>query len=481
MTQDDQFTQFRNALYRTLPWMADAIMDLIDALASNQGCQSVVALSESPEFRREHGSVFRAIAALRPKGGVRKEDLQAWEQRLRRPIAPLLDRPREGDPWVLSVDGTPMARCHAPTLSDRSYVHQAQAVPGQRPVTIGHEYSLAMLLPARERAEPIWALPLAAARVSTSTSAVAVASEQIEALVTDPRLPMAKELTVAVADSHYSQAGFVRSLASQPNLVTLTRLHRSRVLFRAPEAKEPGAPGRPLRYGAKLRPGTTESLSLATEVLETTASIGKEEQTAKIYRWNDLILKGEQDRRTVSQPCDVVLVTVYGQDGRPCYSQDLALVLVGDRRREIASEAAFRYYRRRFDQEHAHRFLRRNLLLDRFQTPETRSEEAWVDLVILAYQTLYAARHLVSSVRRPWEPKVKPATDLSPKSAPSLSPSQVQRGIARVFAEFGTPARPPRPRGKPPGWSLGAPRRRRRILPLVKRGPPDRRKQDKAA
>ena len=196
MTQDDQLTHFRNALYRTLPWMADAIMD----------------------------------------------------------------------------------------LSDRSYVHQAQAVPGQRPVTIGHEYSLAMLLRSRERGEPIWALPLAAARVATSTSAMAVASEQIEALVTDPQLPIAGALTVTVADSHYSQAGFVGPLASQPHLVTLTRLRRSRVLFRAPEAKEPGTPGRPLRYGAKLRPGTTESLSQATEVLETTVSIGKEERTAKIYR-----------------------------------------------------------------------------------------------------------------------------------------------------------------------------------------------------
>jgi len=166
VTPNDQLTQFRNALYRLLPWLADANMDLIDALAANQGCQSVIALSESPQFRRVHGSVFRAIAALRPKGGVRKEDLQAWEQRLRRPVGPLLAVPREGELRVLSVDGTPMARCHAPTLSDRSYVHQAQAVSGQRPVAIGHEYSLAMLLPVRERGEPIRALPLAAARVA---------------------------------------------------------------------------------------------------------------------------------------------------------------------------------------------------------------------------------------------------------------------------------------------------------------------------
>ncbi len=299
--------------------------------------------------------------------------------------------------------------------------------------------------------------------------------------MTDALLPMAGSLTVAVADSHYSQPDFIGPLAKLPNLVTLTRLRRSRVLYRAPEAKTPGTPGRPKRYGAKLRPGTADSLSQATENLALTVCIGKHERTAKIYRWNDLILKGEQHLHTVSHPCDVVLVTICGRDGRPCYSQDLALVLVGDRRREIAAQAAFRIYRRRFDQEHAHRFLRRNLLLDRFQTPETRSEEAWVDLVVLARQMLYAARHLVSSVRRPWEPKVKARADLPPKSDPRLSPSQVQRDIARVFAQFGTPARPAKPRGIPPGWKSGTPRRRRDPQPLVKRGPPGPPRQAKAA
>ncbi len=44
----------------------DACMDLIRALAGNQGIQSVVALCESELFRRGHASVGRVIAALRP-------------------------------------------------------------------------------------------------------------------------------------------------------------------------------------------------------------------------------------------------------------------------------------------------------------------------------------------------------------------------------------------------------------------------------
>ena len=89
-------------------------------------------------------------------------------------------------------------------------------------------------------------------------------------------------------------------------------------------------------------------------------------------------------------------------NARICYRQDLALVLVGDRRREVASEADPRFCRRRFDQEYSHRFLRRKLFVGRFQTLETRGERSLVDRVLLANMMICAARHMVSSVRRTW-------------------------------------------------------------------------------
>ncbi len=161
----------------------------------------------------------------------------------------------------MSVDSTPMARPHAETLSDRGYVQQSQAVPGQMPVTIGHEYSRAMVLPERGPGEPAWALPLAARRVPTSDLAAAVAAEQITALVTDSLLPMAGSLTVVVADSHYSQPDFIDPLAKLPDLVSLTRLSKDRVLFLPPPAVMTGKGSRPRHYGAKLHPGDAASLN----------------------------------------------------------------------------------------------------------------------------------------------------------------------------------------------------------------------------
>jgi hypothetical protein len=457
-------------------------MDLMDALASQQGVGSVVALSESPLFRRGHASVGRAIGALRGKAEPGSDSAQeAWERRLRQPIGPLLQRPAEGEPWVLSVDSTPLARPHAATLEDRGWTHEAQPVPGRPPVTIGHEYSLACVLPERARGEPVWALPVAARRVATVTSAQVVAAEQIQALLTDPQLPMAGQRTVALADSHYSQATFLAPLAAWPDLTTITRLRKNRVLFEQPPAPEPGMPGRRRIYGAKLRPGTIDSLTRTDDIAEVHALFGVTRRRVTLYRWNDLILKGESGGHAARQIADVVVATVFGEDGRPCYRQDMTLAIVGDRRREIGLEQAFTYYRRRFDQEHSHRFLRRNLLMDAYQSPLTEHEEAWMDLVVLAFQTLFAGRALVDSVRRPWEPKPKTIPEADPALAPSLGPSHVQRGIARVFAQFGTPARPSKPRGIPSGWSPNTPRDRRQVLPVVKRGPPSPRKRLKTA
>ncbi|WP_335203517.1 hypothetical protein [Nostoc sp.] len=38
-----------------------------------------------------------------------------------------------------------------------------------------------------------------------------------------------------------------------------------------------------------------------------------------------------------------------------------------------------------------------------------------------------------------------------------------------VFAAIGTPTRPPKPRGKSPGWKLGKKRSRKNRYPIVKK------------
>ena len=104
-----------------------------------------------------------------------------------------------------------------------------------------------------------------------------------------------------------------------------------------------------------------DSFKRADEVLDVRTEIRGQAWRVTLHRWNDLILRGDLDGHVDRHSVDVVRATVYGDDDRPCYRDDMTLVLVGDRHREVGTEQAFAYYRRRFDQEHSHRFIRRDL------------------------------------------------------------------------------------------------------------------------
>ena len=48
-----------------------------------------------------------------------------------------------------------------------------------------------------------------------------------------------------------------------------------------------------------------------------------------------------------------------------------------DTSQEISVEEYFTHYQDRYDIEHFFRFGKNNLLMDQYQTPETKHEEAW--------------------------------------------------------------------------------------------------------
>lgn len=56
------------------------------------------------------------------------------------------------------------------------------------------------------------------------------------------------------------------------------------------------------------------------------------------------------------------------------------------------------------------------------------------------------------------------------RSIPQLTPGRVAQAFAGVLVAIDTPAQPPKPRGKSPGWPQGEPRSRRTRYPVVKKG-----------
>jgi hypothetical protein len=51
-----------------------------------------------------------------------------------------------------------------------------------------------------------------------------------------------------------------------------------------------------------------------------------------------------------------------------------------------------------------------------------------------------------------------------------LTPGRVAQAMGGVLAAMGTPAHPPKPRGKSPGWPTGKQRQPRTRYPVVKKG-----------
>lgn len=124
-----RLVQFRVDVYVTFQRRADAVFELIDALAADTQARSPVELSLSPFSRRQYASIY--------------DGLDAWVYDASALDKVLLDMlpPREAGGFCLwAVDETPRRRQYALTVADRAYVHYPNPVGNNRPITIGHNY-----------------------------------------------------------------------------------------------------------------------------------------------------------------------------------------------------------------------------------------------------------------------------------------------------------------------------------------------------
>jgi len=182
-----------------------------------------------------------------------------------------------------------------------------------------------------------------------------------------------------------------------------------------------------------------------------------------LQRWNDVIMRGSQEDRTHKHPFDLLKATVTDKNGKPVYRRPLWVMIAGVKRRDVSSKEAYTSYGRRYDIEHFFRFGKQRLGLVNFKTCETRHEENWHWMGLLAYNMLYHARQLTQPARYPWEKKVVRVVTAVER------PSQVQRDYSRIIRGIGTPAPIPKTRGKSPGRASGCKSGERPDQPLIRK------------
>jgi hypothetical protein len=460
-----QLEQFRQRVYQSFDKRADATMELIDALSSDTTARSVVELSLSPYFHRHYSSVNDAIDNFFDASSPHHADQERRqkEQEMMRIVANELEPPQRRKFWLFGMDATPVPRRFAKTLSDRGFVYQPNTLRGNKPVTIGHQYSHMAFLPEKTAsASPPWIVPLLVRRITTQETETQVGAQQVTVLMNDETLPFYNDLCVQVEDSRYSTPQFLSQVGRHDNLITIARLRSNRNLYRT--LVEQSGRGHPTWYGECFRLRDSTTWGEPDQVTQTPhISRRGRTYTVHIQAWHNLLMKGKRDYPMHNRPFTLIRIRMLDADGRPVFRHTMWLVVVGEQRPQLSLLEVHQAYIQRYDLEHFFRFGKQRLLMAGYQTPDVEHEQNWSNLIQLAYVQLWLARSLANTMPREWE------RYLQKPRAGVAAPSMVQRDFGRIIQQIGTPAAAPKPRGKSPGRAEGTKMVPRERHPVVKK------------
>ncbi len=117
-------------------------MDLIDTLSATTA-DSIVKLSLSHLFRRKYSSltdvlssVFRTNLKMEPTVEERQNQTIKVTQLL---AEECVSNASGGGRALFAIDCTANPRVYANKVDDRSFIHTPNHIPGQKPITVGHE------------------------------------------------------------------------------------------------------------------------------------------------------------------------------------------------------------------------------------------------------------------------------------------------------------------------------------------------------
>jgi hypothetical protein len=417
----ERLKEFRQAAYELLVMAKDATFELMDAVMTTRNASCLAEFALSPLFKRQWSSVYEAIQDSRPD---RRKLMMLYIKQLEVSV------PAE-EHVLMAIDHTGWGRPEAKTLADKTYQYQSGVVVGQG-------YSTIAWIP---EAEGSWALPLLHERISSDQTPIHKAAAQLQRVCEQTTNPV-----VAVLDREYGNATWVLARAGI-RAECLMRVRRNACFWSAPPPY--GGRGRPRKHGEKMKLNDPTTWQPASETLSIEAHprLG----AVRVSQWTDLHFY-----RAAEHPVNLILVERITpmSNGQPF--PPLWLAWVGERR--LPLETVWFKYLRRFGVDHWYRFAKQRLhwTLPNLRTPE--QSERWSDLMPLMSWQLWLAKDLVIEHRLPWQ-----------SATMNLTPGRVAQSMFSVLVEIGTPAQPPKTRGKSPGWCKGNTRTKPPRYPTIKK------------
>ena len=424
----------------------------------------MVELSLNPLFQRNYNSLYKAIQEFLPKRN--SENYDQINKDLLTTVSQTIPQAESRCFNLFGIDATPAPRPFSHTLKDKTYIYQPNALKGNKPINIGHSYSVVAALPEKNVTEnSSWVVPLSGERIPSGSKAIKVGNQQVEYIFKEGIFPKDK-LSVLVADSGYSQREFIGEQVKQDNLVVITRVRSDRVFYRQfiPDPDSPKKSGHPRWYGDKFDLKDATTWHLEDEVFQSNFITKKgKEFNLTICACQNMLMKGTSNYQMNSHPFTLLQITISDEQENIIW-KPMWLIVIGSRRHELSLIDCYQAYRQRYDLEHLFRFGKQKLLMTSYLTPEVKHEENWFKLTLLAYVNLWAARDLAVVLPREWEQYLKADREIN------ITPSLVQRDFYRIISQIGQITKSPKPRGYSSGRIKGYKKVPRTRYQVIKKG-----------
>jgi hypothetical protein len=433
---------FRGELYRCLTRRADALFGLADAvLCEDRRVTDLARLSLVPEFGRGHGALYDGLNEGRVEIG-----------RLRRAVAGL-PLPAWADGRIrLAADVSAWLRPDAETSPERMFCYVKGRGKNAGQMIPGWPYSfVAALGPGASS----WALLLDAVRIGPHDDETEVAAAQLREVV--QRLAAAghwaggdPDIVIAL-DAGYNATRLAHLLADLPVLLVV-RVRADRVFYGPPPPRRPGSGGRPARHGVPVAcadPATWAGAQV-TAAAES-ARYGPLAVTAW-HRMHQQLTRQSAGWEDHPGPLPVIegtLIRLAAASQAAGYQALEPMWLWAPDPAASPEEVTVTWqaYLRRFDLEHAFRFIKSRLGWNKPLLRDPAAADRWAWLIIACHAQLCLARPLAAQARLPWQPAMRAA---------AMTPGRVRAGFRHARQIAGTPASPAKP-GKPgPGRPKGS-------------------------
>lgn len=398
--------QFLDLVYTGIEKRADSCLEIAMSIASSEYIESVVALSESPIYRRKFSSIYDSLKELL----IDEDKLLAANLEMFSKQCELLDAYE-----VYSGDGTFIKRKEAKTMAERV---MKRLPTGE--LIYGHETYWTTRLANQANS---WTGVALVNRMKVADTVTTMAAKHMSKIDSKSKKPK-----LFVFDAGHS----LKILEAQSNCKhsdIIKRVKSDQVFYYQPEYS---GRGRPPKYGEKIKLNSFKKEPYQETIIK------HKNKTLRLSSW-----QGLQARAYMDIPLTILRLEFLDNNNNPIFEKPIWLITTAI---NLNPETIARAYLWRASHELSFRFMKQHLGLTKNKSPNLINCDNWYQLVAIAMNILLSIKEDLVVEARPWYPK---------KSNKTISQRQAQKGALGFLLGLPRVTNPPRPAGKALGRLKG--------------------------